>query len=107
SLGPWVATADEVDPGSVELVARVDDEVWGEGTASDMRWTFPELVAQASLGERLWPGDLLASGPFGGGSGADGGQLPGPGSTVELEGAGLGMLRTRIGPKPPRLTTAN
>jgi 2-keto-4-pentenoate hydratase/2-oxohepta-3-ene-1,7-dioic acid hydratase in catechol pathway len=99
SLGPFVATGDELDPGSVELVVKVDGDVWGEGAAADMRWTFPELLAYASLGEDVLPGDLLASGPFAGGCGADVGQFPDPGATLELEASGLGVLRTGIGPR--------
>ena len=98
SLGPCVVTADELDPGTVELELRVDGDPCGEGQASDMRWTFPELVAFASRGEDVLPGDLLVSGPFAGGTGIEAGQLPRPGSTVELEGTGLGVLRTWIGP---------
>jgi len=103
SLGPYLITADELDPASVEMVVRVDEDVWAEGAAAGMQWTFPELLAYASLGEEVWPGDVLASGPFTGGTGADAGQFPAPGSTVELEGGPLGALRSRIGPKPRRL----
>jgi 2-keto-4-pentenoate hydratase/2-oxohepta-3-ene-1,7-dioic acid hydratase in catechol pathway len=99
SLGPWVVTSDEFDPGSLDVVLKVDGDVWGEGGAAEMRWAFPELVASASVGEDVLPGDLLASGPFAGGRGVDEGQLPGPGSTIELEGEGLGLLRCTIGPR--------
>jgi 2-keto-4-pentenoate hydratase/2-oxohepta-3-ene-1,7-dioic acid hydratase in catechol pathway len=98
SVGPWVATPDDLDLGGVELELRVDSEPWGEGQTPDMRWTFPELIASASLGEDVRPGDVLASGPFAGGSGLDEGHVLRPGSTVELEGTGLGVLRTSIGP---------
>ena len=103
SLGPCVVTADELDPTSVDLTVRVDGDVWSEGLAADMRWSFVDLLAQASAGEEVWPGDLLTSGPFAGGCGADVGRLPQPGSTVELEGAGLGTLRTRIRARPRRV----
>ena len=102
SLGPWVATADEVDPASMELSVSVDDEPWGEATAPQMRWGFPEILAYASLDEDVAEGDVLASGPFAGGCGKDAGHLPEPGSTLELEGTGLGALRTTIGPRPAR-----
>src|SRR5919204_321771 len=104
SLGPWVATADEVDPGSLELAIRVDGDLMAEGTAGDMRWSFAELLATASGGEDLWPGDLLTSGPFEGACGADTDRLPRPGSTVEVEGASLGVLRTRVRARPRRVS---
>ena len=100
ALGPWVVTADEVDTTAVELTVAVDDEPWGQAASSDMRCGFSELLACASLDRDVAPGDLLASGPFPGGRGRDGGRLPGPGSTVSLEGTGFGVLRTRIGPRP-------
>jgi 2-keto-4-pentenoate hydratase/2-oxohepta-3-ene-1,7-dioic acid hydratase in catechol pathway len=99
-VGPWVATADEVDPASVELAVTVDDEPWGEAVSSQMRWGFPELLAYASMDEDETEGDVLASGPFPGGSGNDAGHLPRRGATVQLEGTGLGVLRTAIGPGP-------
>jgi 2-keto-4-pentenoate hydratase/2-oxohepta-3-ene-1,7-dioic acid hydratase in catechol pathway len=104
SVGPWVATADEIDPASLELTVRVDGDVVAEGAAADMRWTFAELLASASAGEDVWPGDLLTSGPFEGGSGVDAGRLPPAGSTVELEGTSLGVLRTKIRARPRRVS---
>jgi 2-keto-4-pentenoate hydratase/2-oxohepta-3-ene-1,7-dioic acid hydratase in catechol pathway len=96
SLGPWVATADELDPRSVELAVRVDGDLWAEGSTANMRWDFSELVKQSSADEEVWPGDLLTSGPFEGGCAADLGRQVEPGSTVEFEGTGLGMLRTKL-----------
>ena len=86
----------------MELSVSVDDEPWGEATAPQMRWGFPEILAYASLDEDVAEGDVLASGPFAGGCGKDAGHLPEPGSTLELEGTGLGALRTTIGPRPAR-----
>jgi 2-keto-4-pentenoate hydratase/2-oxohepta-3-ene-1,7-dioic acid hydratase in catechol pathway len=105
SVGPCVVTADELDPAGVELSVRVDGETWGKGGLAGMRWAFPELVAHASRGEDLWPGDLLCSGPFAGGSGADVGRCPPPGSLVEVEGTGVGTLETRIGRRPRRFSS--
>ena len=57
SFGPCVVTADEFDPSTARLVARVDGEVWSEGSLSSARWTFPDLVAsfpEASRGLLSW-----------------------------------------------------
>jgi 2-keto-4-pentenoate hydratase/2-oxohepta-3-ene-1,7-dioic acid hydratase in catechol pathway len=103
SLGPWVATTDEVDPASMELSVRVDGELWAEGATAEMRWSFVELLSRASTGEEVWPGDLLMSGPFEGACGADLGRRLEPGSVVELEGTGLGVLRTKVRARPRRV----
>lgn len=100
SLGPCIVTADELDPRDVDLVARVDGEVWSEGSLSEARWTFPQMIAHVSQGEDVWPGDVYGSGTFGGGCGLDLGKLLWPGALVELEAEGIGVLRNRVGPKP-------
>jgi 2-keto-4-pentenoate hydratase/2-oxohepta-3-ene-1,7-dioic acid hydratase in catechol pathway len=101
SIGPCLVTADELDLREVRLSVRVDGEEWAAGEAADMRWPFAELAAFASEGEELWPGDLLTSGPFAGGCGADLGRCPPPGAVVEIEGSGIGTLRTKLGRPAP------
>ena len=100
SLGPCIVTADELEPRSVRLTARVDDEVWSEGSLGDVRWTFPQMIAHVSRAEDVWPGDVYGSGTFGGGCGLDLGRFLHPGAVVELEATGIGVLRNTVGPKP-------
>jgi 2-keto-4-pentenoate hydratase/2-oxohepta-3-ene-1,7-dioic acid hydratase in catechol pathway len=100
SLGPCIVTADDLDPSSVHLVARVDGEVWSEGELGTARWTFPQMIAHVSMGEDVWPGDLYGSGTFGGGCGLDLGRFLWPGAVVELEATGIGVLRNRVGRRP-------
>jgi 2-keto-4-pentenoate hydratase/2-oxohepta-3-ene-1,7-dioic acid hydratase in catechol pathway len=100
SLGPCIVTADEVDPRRLDLVARVDGEVWSEGSLAGARWTFPQMIAHVSQGEDVWPGDVYGSGTFGGGCGLDLGKYLWPGAMVELEADQIGILRNRVGPKP-------
>jgi 2-keto-4-pentenoate hydratase/2-oxohepta-3-ene-1,7-dioic acid hydratase in catechol pathway len=97
SLGPHVVTPDEFDPAAGRLVARVDGEVWSEGDLGSAEGTFPQLLAQFSAQQDMYPGDVLGSGTFLGGCGADLGRTLHPGSTVELEGEGVGTLRNRVG----------
>lgn len=101
SLGPCLVTADELDPASLRLTARVDGEVWSEGTLAAAHWTFPRMIAHVSQGEDVWPGDVYGSGTFGGGCGVDVGRFLWPGAVVELEAEGIGVLRNRVGPRPP------
>jgi 2-keto-4-pentenoate hydratase/2-oxohepta-3-ene-1,7-dioic acid hydratase in catechol pathway len=97
SLGPCIVTPDELDPRTIRLVARVDGDVWSEGSLADAKWTFPEMVAHVSQGEDVWPGDVYGSGTFGGGCGLDLGKALHPGAEVELEADGIGILRSRVG----------
>jgi 2-keto-4-pentenoate hydratase/2-oxohepta-3-ene-1,7-dioic acid hydratase in catechol pathway len=100
SFGPCVVTADELDPTSLRLEARVDGEVWSRGTLASARWTFPQMIAHVSRGEDVWPGDVYGSGTFGGGCGLDLGRFLWPGAVVDLEAAGIGVLRNRVGSRP-------
>jgi 2-keto-4-pentenoate hydratase/2-oxohepta-3-ene-1,7-dioic acid hydratase in catechol pathway len=100
SLGPCIVTADELDPGAVRLDARVDGELWSQGSLGEAHWTFPQMIAHVSRGEDVWPGDVYGSGTFGGGCGVDLGRFLWPGAVVELEGQGLGVLRNRVGRRP-------
>jgi 2-keto-4-pentenoate hydratase/2-oxohepta-3-ene-1,7-dioic acid hydratase in catechol pathway len=97
SLGPCLVTADELDPSTLALEARVDGEVWSSGSLGDARWSFPQMVAHVSRGEDVWPGDVYGSGTFGGGCGLDLGRFLWPGAVVELEAEGIGVLRNRVG----------
>lgn len=97
SLGPCVVTPDEFDPGTGRLVARVDSEVWSDGDLASAKGTFPQLLAEFSTGQDMYPGDVLGSGTFLGGCAADLGRTLRPGSIVELEAEGVGTLRNRVG----------
>ena len=54
------------------------------------------MIAHVSAGEDVLPGDVYASGTFGGGCARDLGKRLEPGQTVEIEAEGIGVLRTRI-----------
>jgi 2-keto-4-pentenoate hydratase/2-oxohepta-3-ene-1,7-dioic acid hydratase in catechol pathway len=100
SLGPCIVTSDELDPSRLRLTARVDGEVWSEGSLGDAHWTFPQMISHVSRSEDVWPGDLYGSGTFGGGCGLDLGRFLEPGQVVELAAEGIGVLRNTVGPKP-------
>jgi 2-keto-4-pentenoate hydratase/2-oxohepta-3-ene-1,7-dioic acid hydratase in catechol pathway len=99
SLGPCLVTSDELDPSTLRLTARIDGEVWAEGSLGGARWTFPQMIAHVSQGEDVWPGDIYGSGTFGGGCGLDLGRFLWPGAVVELEADGIGVLRNTVGPR--------
>lgn len=102
ALGPWIVTRDELDLTHLTMLARVNGEEWSRGSTASMTWSIAELIAYASWGETLWPGELLGSGTVGTGAGAEHGMFLQPGDVVELEVSGIGILRNRIGqPETP------
>ncbi|MGE0067669.1 MAG: fumarylacetoacetate hydrolase family protein [Solirubrobacterales bacterium] len=96
SIGPCIATPDEFGPTS-RLYARVDGEIWSEGTLEGMHFSFEELIEYSTLDGVVEPGDLLGSGTIGGGCGLEFDRYLEPGATVELEAEGIGLLRNRVG----------
>ena len=102
ALGPWITTHDELDLTHLDMVARVNGEEWSRGSSATMTWSIEELIAYASKGETIQPGELLGSGTVGSGSGAESGRMLQPGDVIELEVQGIGTLRNRIGQPEPR-----
>ncbi|WP_221446024.1 fumarylacetoacetate hydrolase family protein [Lipingzhangella halophila] len=92
-LGPWVATADEFDPGDARLRSWVNDEPRQDSRTSDMIFDCAELVRDLSQYMCLEPGDVVSTGT------PQGVALSGrfdylrPGDVVEVEIDGLGRQR--------------
>lgn len=108
SLGPWLVTPDELelyadDEGRLGLLltARVNGAERSRATSAAQFYPFAQLLAEASRGVTLHPGDVLVAGPVGGGTllEATGGYGPwlDDDDVVELEATGLGTLRNHVG----------
>lgn len=95
-LGPCLVTPDEFDPRNARMQARINDEVWSDGNARGMHYTFEDLIAHVSMSETIYPGDLFGSGTVGGGCGVELGKWLQPDDIVELEIEGIGVLRNRV-----------
>ena len=95
-LGPCIVTADEIEPYSLTMTARVNGEQLSRGSSSTMHHRFEDCIAHVSQSETLYPGELICSGTVGGGCGLEHGRLLAPGDTVELEIEKIGVLRNRI-----------
>ncbi|MGW2636955.1 fumarylacetoacetate hydrolase family protein [Streptomyces sp. NPDC001348] len=124
TLGPYLVTADELEPYRdtdgflrLALTASVNGEVVGKDLLSNMSWTFEEMVAYASRGSVVRPGDVLGSGTCGNGGclaelwGVRGEQSPPPlkpGDTVTLTVEGIGTVSNTVvaGRDPQPLPTA-
>jgi 2-keto-4-pentenoate hydratase/2-oxohepta-3-ene-1,7-dioic acid hydratase in catechol pathway len=112
TLGPWLVTADELEPYrdadgflDLELTAQVNGTRVGHDRLSHMGWTFEEMVAYASRGTWVRPGDVLGSGTCGNGGclaelwGRAGRPEPRPlrpGDAVTLTVQGIGTLRNTV-----------
>ncbi len=96
-FGPALVTMDEIpDPYDMAMSARVNDEVWCEANSSSIHWRFEQLIAHASRGERLAPGEIFGSGTVGGGARAETGRSLMRGDRIALTVDPLGTLRNTI-----------
>jgi 2-keto-4-pentenoate hydratase/2-oxohepta-3-ene-1,7-dioic acid hydratase in catechol pathway len=99
SLGCDVLTADALpDWRRATGRVRVDGELWCEGSTAGPQHDVGALLARASAGERLAPGDVFSTGTMPGCCGLELGRWLAPGQTVELEIDGIGTLTNRIDP---------
>jgi 2-keto-4-pentenoate hydratase/2-oxohepta-3-ene-1,7-dioic acid hydratase in catechol pathway len=98
SVGPWIVTSDELDPGKpLHLMTRVNGELRQDDTTDRLSWDFAELIRYISMFTTLKPGDLLFTGTP---TGAGGHHTPPkwlvPGDVVEVEVPELGVLRNTV-----------
>lgn len=97
SIGPDVITADELpDWQAARGRVRVDGELWCEGTTAGAAHDVGAMLAYASAGERLEPGDVISTGTMPGCCGLELDRWIQRGQTVEMEIDGIGTLRNPI-----------
>jgi 2-keto-4-pentenoate hydratase/2-oxohepta-3-ene-1,7-dioic acid hydratase in catechol pathway len=92
-MGPWLVTADEVDPENLQLRCWVNDELRQDADTRDLIFDIPTLIETISAGITLYPGDVIATGtPVGVGIGFTPPKFLQPGDRVTIEIDGLGRL---------------
>jgi len=105
SLGPWLATPDELPFADgrlqIEATVSVNGKELSRTSAAEMHFSWDELLAQAAGETRLRPGDVIGSGTLNGGCLLELGPLEGerwlePGDEVAIAADGLGELRNEI-----------
>jgi fumarylacetoacetate (FAA) hydrolase len=110
SIGPWLVTIDELDDyrtgGSFDLAmaATVNGRLYSKASLGDLHYSIGEMVAYAARDTTLVPGDVIGTGTCGTGCilelslthGAEAYPWLTSGDLVELEVAGLGLLRNSI-----------
>jgi 2-keto-4-pentenoate hydratase/2-oxohepta-3-ene-1,7-dioic acid hydratase in catechol pathway len=87
-VGPWIETG--IDPGNVGVETRLNGEVKQKGNTADMAFPVSFLIRYISEIMTLYPGDLIATGTPAGVSRMK------HGDTVEVEVAGIGVLRNQV-----------
>jgi 2-keto-4-pentenoate hydratase/2-oxohepta-3-ene-1,7-dioic acid hydratase in catechol pathway len=115
SLGPFLVTPDELEPFrdgngyALAMTASVNGTRCSSGSWSSLFWSMGEMLAFASRGTELRPGDVVGTGTVGTGSimelaavhGGDAHPWLRVGDEVELRVEELGAIRSRVVASPP------
>jgi 2-keto-4-pentenoate hydratase/2-oxohepta-3-ene-1,7-dioic acid hydratase in catechol pathway len=110
SLGPYLVTRDELAPHAagngfdLAMTASVNGRQYSSGNWSALHWPFADLIAYASRGTTLVPGDVIGAGTVGTGCIIELARVHGPDSypylvendVVELTIAELGSIRATV-----------
>ncbi len=96
-MGPWIVTADELDPAALRIQTRVNGVTKQDSNTRFMVFKIPRLVQEFSAGCTLEAGDMLITGtPEGVGFARTPPEYLGVGDVVEVEIEGIGVLRNTV-----------
>jgi 2-keto-4-pentenoate hydratase/2-oxohepta-3-ene-1,7-dioic acid hydratase in catechol pathway len=96
-MGPWITTADEVDPENLDVKCWVNGELRQDANTRDLIFDIPTLLATISAGLTLRPGDVIATGtPAGVGLGFKPPRFLKAGDEVSMSISGIGTLTNRF-----------
>lgn len=100
-MGPWLVTTDEIaDPGDIEIALRLNGQVRQQSSTRQLVFTPAALVSRLSQTLALEPGDVISTGtPAGIGAKQNPPVFLKAGDCVEIEVAGVGILRNPVGVK--------
>jgi 2-keto-4-pentenoate hydratase/2-oxohepta-3-ene-1,7-dioic acid hydratase in catechol pathway len=110
TLGPFLVTPDELEPFrrgkayDLAMTATVNGTEYSRASLADIYWSFGEMLAYASRGTRVMPGDVIGSGTCGSGCILELALVHGeeafpwlrPGDEVALEVEHLGRVVNRV-----------
>jgi 2-keto-4-pentenoate hydratase/2-oxohepta-3-ene-1,7-dioic acid hydratase in catechol pathway len=110
SIGPCLVTPDELEDTrrdrsyDLAMTATVNGVEYSRASLADIFWSFGEMLAYASRGTRVEPGDVIGSGTCGTGCILELSMVHGheqypwlqPGDVVESSVERLGILRNRV-----------
>jgi 2-keto-4-pentenoate hydratase/2-oxohepta-3-ene-1,7-dioic acid hydratase in catechol pathway len=101
-VGPWLVTADELDPGDLRIRTLINGEVRQDSSTSHMIWDCGAQIETISSACTLEPGDIIATGtPAGVGGAMKPQQWMRAGDTVRVEIDGIGYLENTIVDEQP------
>lgn len=96
-MGPWLATADEVDVANLRVQCWVNGELRQDANTADLIFDVPTLIETLSSGLTLRAGDVIATGtPAGVGIGFNPPKYLARGDEVAIEITGLGRLVNKV-----------
>lgn len=96
-LGPWIVTADALDPAALRVRTRVNGVTKQDSNTRFMVFKVPRLVREFSAGSALEPGDIIMTGtPEGVGFARKPPEFLRIGDVVEVEIEGIGVLRNTV-----------
>jgi 2-keto-4-pentenoate hydratase/2-oxohepta-3-ene-1,7-dioic acid hydratase in catechol pathway len=97
-LGPWIVTTSELgDARGLRLRLRVNGATKQDASTDDLIFPIPEIVASASSGRTLYPGDVILTGTPGGvGFSRKPPEFRRGNDVVEAEIERIGVLRNRV-----------
>ena len=97
-IGPWMMTADEVkDYTNLDIQTRVNGEIRQNDNTANLMFPFDYIISYLSSFMTLKPGDMISTGtPNGAGARFDPPIYLKPGDIVEVEAAGVGILRNGV-----------
>jgi 2-keto-4-pentenoate hydratase/2-oxohepta-3-ene-1,7-dioic acid hydratase in catechol pathway len=98
AFGPWLVTRDEQpDPRALHLRTRLNGATVQDASVAELCFTVADIVAYCSIWTQLEPGDVLVTGTPGGvGAGRNPPMWLKPGDVVEVDIAGVGVLRNTV-----------
>ena len=102
SLGPWMVTADEIDPAKpLHLTTKVNGETRQNDNTANMIFSYADLIAYITIFTTLKPGDMIISGtPTGAGARFTPPRWLKPGDVVEVAVPEIGTLRNEVVAEP-------
>ena len=96
-VGPWIVSADEVDPANLDLKSWVNGELRQSANTRELIFDIPTIIETISASMSLNTGDIIATGtPAGVGIGFDPPKFLHPGDQVRIAISGLGEIENTV-----------
>ncbi|MDB4926521.1 fumarylacetoacetate hydrolase family protein [Mucilaginibacter sp.] len=96
-MGPWIVSADEVDPTNMEITGIINGEERQRANTSDLIFDIPTIIAAISASMTLSPGDIIATGtPAGVGIGFNPPKFLKKGDVMKIAISGIGYIENTI-----------